>query len=131
MVDPGLSEIQAKKLLDTHGPNIIEESKSISPLKIFLAQLTSPLIFILIFASIFSVILKEFTDAIFILIVVFINSLLGFYQEYKAENTLEKLKKSVSKHVNVIRDGIIRNIDTSLLVPGDLIKMCIRDSWST
>lgn len=123
MVDPGLSEIQAKKLLDTHGPNIIEESKSISPLKIFLAQLTSPLIFILIFASIFSVILKEFTDAIFILIVVFINSLLGFYQEYKAENTLEKLKKSVSKHVNVIRDGIIRNIDTSLLVPGDLIMI--------
>ncbi|MCA9379956.1 cation-transporting P-type ATPase [Candidatus Dojkabacteria bacterium] len=123
MVDPGLSESQATSLLDTHGLNVIQEAKSISPIKIFLAQLTSPLIFILIFASTFSVILKEFTDAIFILIVVFINSLLGFYQEYKAENTLEKLKKSVSKHVNVIRDGKIKNIDTSLLVPGDLIMI--------
>jgi Ca2+-transporting ATPase len=123
MVDPGLSESQATSLLDTHGLNVIQEAKSISPIRIFLAQLTSPLIFILIFASTFSVILKEFTDAIFILIVVFINSLLGFYQEYKAENTLEKLKKSVSKHVNVIRDGKIKNIDTSLLVPGDLIMI--------
>lgn len=123
MVDHGLTETQATTLLETHGPNVIEETKAVSPIKIFLAQLTSPLIFILIFASTFSIILKEFTDAIFILIVVFINSLLGFYQEYKAENTLEKLKKSVSKHVNVIRDGKIKNIDTSLLVPGDLIMI--------
>lgn len=123
MVDHGLTETQATTLLETHGPNVIEETKAVSPIKIFLAQLTSPLIFILIFASTFSIVLKEFTDAIFILIVVFINSLLGFYQEYKAENTLEKLKKSVSKHVNVIRDGKIKNIDTSLLVPGDLIMI--------
>ena len=123
MVDHGLTETQATSLLETHGPNVIEEAKAVNPIKIFLAQLTSPLIFILIFASTFSIILKEFTDAIFILIVVFINSLLGFYQEYKAENTLEKLKKSVSKHVNVIRDGKIKNIDTSLLVPGDLIMI--------
>ena len=123
MVDPGLTEVQAERLLETHGLNAIEETKSVSPIKIFLAQLTSPLIFILIFASTFSIILREYTDAIFILIVVLINSLLGFYQEYKAENTLEKLKKSVSKHVNVIRDGKMKNIETSLLVPGDLIMV--------
>lgn len=123
MIDKGLTELDAKNLLKTHGLNVIEEANNVSPLKIFLAQLTSPLIFILIFASSFSLILKEYTDAIFILVVVLINSLLGFYQEYKAENTLEKLKKSVSKHVNVIRDGKIKNIETSLLVPGDLIML--------
>ena len=54
MVDHGLTETQATTLLETHGPNVIEEAKAVSPIKIFLAQLTSPLIFILIFASFIS-----------------------------------------------------------------------------
>ncbi len=116
----GLTTKQAEELLIVHGKNVIEQGGEVNPWKIFFSQLKSPLIFVLIFASILSFALGEISDAFFILVVVLINSLLGFYQEFKAENTLEKLKKSVSKNVNVIRSGKIKTIDASLLVPGDI-----------
>lgn len=120
MLTKGLTNEQAEELLKIHGPNEIEQQNSVNAWKIFFEQIKSPLIFILIFAAGFSFILHEYSDAFFILVVVLINSSLGFYQEYKAENTLEKLKKSVSKTVDVIRSGKIKSIDASLLVPGDL-----------
>lgn len=116
----GLSEDQALKLLKEHGPNVIQNASKVRPLKIFLEQLKSPLIFILIVAAVISIVLGERSDAVFILLVVAINTLLGFSQEYKAENTLEKLKQSVSKNVRVIREGTQITIDTKYLVPGDI-----------
>lgn len=116
----GLTGEQAEKLLGIHGPNTITENSHINPIKIFISQLASPLISILIIASVISILLKEYTDAGFILFVVVINSILGFYQEFKAENTMEKLKQSVSKTVKVIRSQKIITITTDLLVPGDI-----------
>lgn len=123
MDNPGLTQEQAEKLLKIHGLNIIKKSSSISPLKILLSQIASPLIFILIVAAAISVILHEYTDALFILFVVIINSILGFYQEYKAENTMEKLKQSVSKTVKVLRSGKYSTISTDYLVPGDVFVL--------
>lgn len=119
----GLNQEQAEKLLQTYGLNIIKKTSSISPLKILLSQIASPLIFILIVASAISIILHEYTDAIFILFVVIINSILGFYQEYKAENTMEKLKQSVSKTVKVLRSGKFSTISADFLVPGDVFVL--------
>ena len=116
----GLTSSKAKKLQLEHGLNEIRQESKVNPVKILISQTKSPLIFILIFAAFFSLILHEYSDAFFIMLVVVINSFLGFYQEYKAENTLEKLKKSVSKTVNVLRDGGIINIDAINLVPGDV-----------
>ena len=120
MDNPGLNQEQAEKLLQTYGLNVIKKSSSISPLKILVSQIASPLIFILIAASAISILLREYTDALFILFVVIINSILGFYQEYKAENTMEKLKQSVSKTVKVLRSGKYSTISTDYLVPGDV-----------
>lgn len=120
MIERGLTQKQAEELLKVHGKNIIEQNHAVNPWRIFFSQIKSPLIFILIFAAVLSFVLQEYSDAFFILVVVLINSLLGFYQEYKAENTLEQLKKSVSKHVDVIRSGHTESIDASLLVPGDI-----------
>jgi len=116
----GLTDEKALELLKVHGKNEIQQENAVNPWKIFFEQIKSPLIFILIFAAGFSLLLHEYSDAFFILVVVLINSSLGFYQEYKAENTLEKLKKSVSKTVDVIRSGKTKSIDVSLLVPGDV-----------
>ncbi len=120
---PGLTTKQARKQLALSGYNEISEGNKVSAVRIFLTQLKSPLVYILILASIFSLALGEYKDAIFILAVVVINSILGFYQEYKAENALEALKKSVSKTIKVIRDGQPRFIDTRELVPGDLFVL--------
>lgn len=123
MENLGLTQKQAEDLLKVHGLNEIKQARIVQPWKIFLSQLTSPLIVILLLAALVSIFLKEYSDAVFIIMVVFINSFLGFYQEFKAENTLEKLKKSVSKTVSVFRSGKIKVINTTLLVPGDVILL--------
>lgn len=121
MVKTGLTRQQAAERLEKFGPNQITDPESLSVAELIFNQLKSPLIFILFAAASFSLLLHEYTDAFFILLVVVINSALGFYQEYKAENILSTLKQKVSKTVKVIRDGERLEIDITLLVPGDVI----------
>lgn len=123
MIFKGLSQEQADLLLKEYGENEIREASKVEPWKIFFNQLTSPLIFILIVAASISIIVNEFTDAFFIMVVVIINTALGFSQEYKAENSLEKLKNSVSKNVKVLRDDRLVTLDTKYLVPGDVFMV--------
>ena len=84
----GLSEEEAKKRRYIFGPNTIPEKSKITKTKILLNQLKSPLIFILLIAGAVTIFLKDFTDAGFIISAAFINCLLGFYQENKAETAL-------------------------------------------
>ena len=122
----GLSEEEAKELLKKYGENKIERRKKISPWKIFLSQFKSPLILLLIFASIISLAVnyyqkEEFLDTFLILGIVFISALLGFFQEYKAERTIESLQKLASPKAKVIRDGKEQEIEATMIVPGDII----------
>jgi Ca2+-transporting ATPase len=122
----GLSEEEARELLKKYGENKIERRKKISPWKIFLSQFKSPLILLLIFASIISLAInfyqnEEYFDTILILVIVFISALLGFYQEYKAERTIESLQKLASPKAKVIRDGKEQEIEAVKVVTGDLI----------
>jgi len=123
MQHKGLTYQQAQTLLKKNGPNTITHTKKISPFKLFINQLKSPLIYILLVAATISISLNESRDAIFILLVVAINTLLGFVQEYKAENTLEKLKNSVSRTIKVYRDGKKSTIQAEKLVIGDIIVL--------
>jgi len=122
----GLSEKEAKELLKKYGENKIERRKKISSWKIFLSQFKSPLILLLIFASIISLTVnyyqkEEFLDTFLILGIVFISALLGFFQEYKAERTIESLQKLASPKAKVIRDGKEQEIEATMIVPGDII----------
>lgn len=119
----GLTTEQAKQQFIKFGPNQISHQDKNPALKLFLAQLKSPLIYILILAAAFSFVLHEIDDAIFIIIVVLINTFLGFFQEYRAENTLKTLKSTISKKIKVIRDGHKVLIDSDQLVPGDLLVL--------
>jgi len=122
----GLSEEEARELLKKYGENKIERRKKISSWKIFLSQFKSPLILLLIFASIISLAInfyqnEEYLDTFLILVIVLISALLGFFQEYKAERTIESLQKLASPKAKVIRDGKEQEIEATMIVPGDVI----------
>ncbi|OGH45573.1 MAG: hypothetical protein A3H82_03335, partial [Candidatus Levybacteria bacterium RIFCSPLOWO2_02_FULL_39_26] len=78
---------------------------------------------ILLFAIVFSVFIGDFIDAFFIFLVLIVNGLFGFIQEYRAQKTIEKLKELVSPTTHVIRDGQEKEIDAREIVPGDIIVL--------
>ena len=119
----GLSQQEAEKRLEKYGLNEIKEKKKISPFQIFFNQFKSPLIYILLFAIIITLLIGEYTDSVIISIIVVVNAVLGFAQEYKAEKSIEALKKLTSLKATVLRDGNKKRILAKELVPGDIIRL--------
>ncbi|MCL4417784.1 MAG: HAD-IC family P-type ATPase, partial [Actinobacteria bacterium] len=124
----GLGVNEAGERLKTSGFNELEEKKGRSPFKIFISQFNDFMIWILIAAAFISgIIIKEATDAIVILVILIINSVMGFIQEFRAEKALQALKELAAPTALVIRDGIEEQINSKLLVPGDLLKLTSGD----
>lgn len=119
----GLSSHQAAERLKTFGRNTIKEVKAKSPFIIFLQQFLSPLMYILLIASIASMLVGELKDAIVISIAVIINVIIGFVQEWKAEKAATALKAYEVPRCHVQRDGNIVEIDARELVPGDIVNL--------
>lgn len=114
----GLSSEEARQRLNQYGYNKLADEEKISKLKILLHQFASPLIYILIIAGIITTLLGEYIDSAVIFIVVIINAIIGFSQEYKAEESVRALKKLVVPWAKVIRDGKEMEINSEELVPG-------------
>ena len=119
--DKGLTAQEAEERLHKYGPNEIKKKRGPSPLFIFISQFMSPLIGILIAATLISAFLKEFVDAIVILAIIILNSILGFVQEYKAERAMEALQKLAAPSCRVVRGGRVEECKSRFLVPGDII----------
>lgn len=119
----GLSEEEAARRLKEYGPNQLKEAKGRSPFGIFLEQFSDFIIWVLIGAALVSGFLKEWIDAIAIVVIVILNAVLGFVQEYRAEKSLAALKKLSSPNAKVIRDGRYTTISHHQIVPGDLIEI--------
>lgn len=126
----GLCNDEALKRLEKYGENRLTETKHTSFFQKFLLQFCDVMIIILLIASAISFIIalgdgnpKEFFEPILILLIVIINAMMGVIQENKAEKSLDALKKLSSSHSRVIRNGSISSIDSTLLVPGDLILL--------
>jgi len=119
----GLLEKEVKNRQAEFGLNKLAEEKPLSRLKKFLEQFQSPLIYILVIAGLICLILKDFTDAIIIFGAVFLNTIVGFVQENKASQTLKALKKVVKHEAKVLRGGNLKIIDSTELVPGDIIVL--------
>lgn len=119
----GLSEQEAKKRLKEVGPNELKEHKRITKLRIFINQFKSPLIFILVIAGTITLFLQDYIDSSVIFLAVIVNAALGFYQENKAENTLEHLRTYIKEEARVFRNGKEREISAKELVPGDIIHL--------
>lgn len=119
----GLSNKEVKSRQARFGKNILPEEKRLSKIRIFLEQFKSPLMYILVIAGIIVLVFKEYADAIVIFGAIFLNSVVGFIQENKASDALNKLKKVVKVKAKVIRRGNEKMIDSSELVPGDIIVL--------
>ncbi|MBI4651710.1 HAD-IC family P-type ATPase [Candidatus Desantisbacteria bacterium] len=119
----GLTTQEAKQRLEKYGFNQLKEAKAISPLVIFIDQYKDFIVWVLIASAIISGFLKEWVDSIVIIAIVILNGILGFIQEFRAEKSLQALKKLSSPNSKVIRDGIHNTISSSELVPGDLIEL--------
>ena len=117
----GLNSNQINSKIQKFGPNKLIKKRDFKTLKLLLSQFKSPLVILLIFAGAISYYLKELIDAYVIFLVVILNALLGFFQEYRAEKAIESLKKLSSTKAKVIRNSTEKEIDASELVPGDLI----------
>lgn len=119
--EQGLDSSVAEKRLSLYGLNTLEEKAGINPWKTFISQFTDFMVLVLLGATMISGILKEYADAITILLIVFVNAVLGFFQEYRAEKSLEALKGMTAPEASVLRNGLRKKIKASELVPGDII----------
>jgi len=117
----GLASAAVAERRRQYGPNELVEKEKKSPLLMFLAQFKDFLILILIAAAVLAGFVGDLVDTIAILVIVVINAVVGFIQEYRAEKAMEALKKMAAPTATVLRDGVPGAIPASELVPGDLV----------
>lgn len=119
--DQGLSSSQARKRHQQYGPNSIQSAGQRSIWQLLLAQFMDFMILVLIAAAIISGIFGDLTDTLVILVIVFLNAIIGFIQDYRAEKALEALRKMAANSARVRRDGELITIPVEQLVPGDIV----------
>jgi len=117
----GLTDQESEQRLEEFGPNSLKEKAKKPSWKLFLGQFQDFMIVVLLVAALISGVAGEWTDSIIILIIVVLNAILGFIQEYRAEKAMESLKKMSEVQVQTKRNGQIKRIPSHLLVPGDLV----------
>ncbi len=130
----GLRPDEAKARLARHGPNELQQLARISPLKIFLSQFLDVLVIVLIVAAVISGAIgflqgtmEELYDAALITVIIILNAILGFVQEYRAERSLEALRNLAAPRAHVVRGGEPRAIPARELVPGDIVVLSTGD----
>jgi len=116
-----LSSAQARELQAKYGKNSLPEEKMVSGLKIFVSQFANPLVYVLFVAGLISIFLQKYIDIFLIFAVVFVNAVMGFFQEFKTQRTLFALKKLVKPIARVLRDGENQRVMAQDLVPGDIV----------
>jgi Ca2+-transporting ATPase len=119
----GLNFEEIEKRSIQYGPNELVDRGTKSPWKILWEQLTGTMVVILIISAAITIFLHEYTDAIAILVIVILNSILGFSQEFRAEKAMAALKKMAVPKVRVRRNGKVSEIRAQELVPGDIILL--------
>ncbi|GER92997.1 ATPase [hot springs metagenome] len=117
----GLSTEEAQRRLFEYGPNELKEKKKRTPFMMFLDQFKDFMILVLIAAAIISGIIGEASDTIAIIVIVILNAIIGFVQEYRAEKAMAALKKMAAPAATVLRNGMPVGIPASELVPGDIV----------
>src|SRR5712691_7193539 len=133
----GLTSREAAQRLSRFGPNELVQTAKVSPLRILLSQFVDVLVIVLIIAAIISASLgvlqgqnEDLYDAVLIIVIVIMNAILGFVQEYRAERSLEALKTLAAPKAHVLREGEVVSIPSRELVPGEIIVLAAGDRVS-
>ena len=117
----GLTREEAAKRISRYGPNELAEKKKGPAFMMFLDQFKDFMIIVLIAAAVISGIIGEVSDTIAIIVIVVLNAVTGFVQEYRAEKAMALLKKMAAQTANVVRNGAVTNILSEEIVPGDIV----------
>lgn len=117
----GLSHQEAESRLKKYGKNKLKEHKGRSIWQILLSQVLNPVIYLLTAAAILAFVFGDIPEGIAIVIVLLINTLIGFWMEYKAEKSMDALKKMDKIQSRILRDGEEKDIDAEEIVPGDIL----------
>ncbi|HHQ14111.1 MAG TPA: ATPase, partial [Chromatiales bacterium] len=123
----GLSTAEARRRLAGHGPNTLQVATRDRWYQVLARQFLDVLIAILVIAAVISAAIGEIGDAVTIAMIVVLNGILGFVQEWKAEKALEALAQMLAPRCTVLRDGQEQEIDARGLVPGDVVLLEIGD----
>jgi len=124
--EAGLAGGEVTKRLDEYGPNEIIEKKA-HPLIKFLKNFWSPIPWMIEIAAIISAIIKHWEDFFIILSLLLLNAIVSFWQEHKADNAIEMLKKKLALNARVLRDKKWKKVKANELVPGDIIRVRLGD----
>ncbi len=119
----GLSTVEATTRLRQYGPNQLKGRKKVPPVIVFLRQFLSPLIYVLLAATVVSFIMDSYIDAIVILVVLLLNAVIGYVQETRAERAMEALIQMAAPQANVQRDGKVGVLPARQIVPGDILLL--------
>ncbi len=129
----GLTSAEAERRLEEYGPNEIEGAEEISKLEILWAQVKNPLVAVLLMAAAISLVADKMIDAVVIAVVIIVNTLIGFFQEYQAEEAIHTLQSKAAPEADVLRDcpeegGCIEeSMPARRVVPGDVIVLTAGD----
>ena len=119
----GLSAAEAAARLASHGPNRVQDEQSLGALRLALHQFESPLVLILVFAALVSLLLGEWIESFIIIAIVLGSTALGFAQEYRASSAVAQLRGQLALRVRALRDGNIVSVTVSDIVPGDVVVL--------
>lgn len=119
----GLTSAQVLKQRHKYGENVLPSAKGPSAWVIFFSQFKNPLVYVILVAAAVSLLVGEYSDFAIIMVVVVIDAILGFVQEYRAQQTYTALKSLLKPTTTVIRDGVRREIEVRELVPDDLVVL--------
>ncbi|MFP4078699.1 MAG: cation-translocating P-type ATPase, partial [Candidatus Izemoplasmataceae bacterium] len=120
-IEKGLSEKEAKTRLETYGRNIIEKKQAISPWEVLIRQFKDVIILILFVAAIVSFAIGDTVEGFAVVGVIVLTTAFGFFTEYRAEKSVEALQGMITPSAKVRRDGKLKEVEASDLVPGDIV----------
>lgn len=119
----GLTSEAAKKALEQYGPNMLERGEERRWWSFLLSQFKSPMVALLSLAAFVSLLMHEYLDAGAILVVIFLNALIGFLTEFRAEKAMEALRSMTTPNARILRDGKPTVIPAERVVPGDILLL--------
>ncbi|KAJ3045227.1 hypothetical protein HDV00_011099 [Rhizophlyctis rosea] len=122
-LEHGLNDGTVEERLKTHGPNNLGMSTGPSAWKVFSANLLNPMNFVLLIAIVCASAVKDVVQIVVLLIIIAINTIIGFYQEFRSEKTMAALRNLASPTARLLRNGTLQSLPSETVVPGDIIYL--------
>lgn len=127
-VASGLSSSDAKTRLEEYGPNDLGQGEGVSPVRILVAQVANAMTLVLVMAMAVSFGIESWIEGGVVAGVIALNVIVGFFQEYSAEKTMDSLRSLSSPTARVVRDGDVVTVPSGDIVPGDLVEVKVGDT---